>query len=175
MALKLHHSVLLQTPLEKVSAVLCDPKELPKMQILAGCQKCVLNSEGTDSPPAIDINHLIAKLDDKDVPSDVPWPALDSKAAAHFSFEEATGVTTAKVTGVQFSYSDAVVFHSTVKSFGLVQKKLRILEKVSDSETRVTETVWITAPAVLQWGLKMSGVAVKVHKKQMDAYGQIFA
>lgn len=151
--------------------MLCDPKQLPKLQALADCKNCILISEATEAPPAIDHDLLKAKLIDQDVPNEVPWPALDSQTAALFSFEEASGV---KVTGVQFSYPEAVVFHSQVKSFGVTDKKLRVLEKVSESETRVTETVWVSAPAILRWGLKMSGVAVKIHKKQMEAYGQLF-
>lgn len=174
MALRLHHTVLLPYPIDRVSHILCNSDQLPKMQELAGCQNCVVTSRATDTPPPVSSEKLKAQLGNIDAPTTIPWPDSGTAEAAHFSFEEVTGLTSAQITGSQFTYHDAVIFRSQVKRFGLEDKKLRVLEKLSETETRVTETVWVTGPVLLMWGLRFTGVAVKVHRKQMDAYGKLY-
>lgn len=181
------HAVDLSTSFASAWALFSSPEQLPRLQhALDGCTHCTVIAASPAAPAAAQPlgapteAQLVAALasssrPDPDVLDGLDWPALTSeeRGATRFAFELAPfGV---RVEGAQTVVllapgRGAVLFHSHVRSAGIEERKLRVVEAVRGGGTRVAEAVWGTAPRVVAWGLRTSGVAARTHRLHMDAY-----
>lgn len=172
MAFRMHHSVVLPCPLDAAWPVFSDPKYLPHLQhALPNCKGCTVLSAQSEPFVGTQEEAGVVHLNATSRPSDLPWPDLDSTIATSFEFK----LGLSKVNGVQIAYLPLVLFHSQVKLAGIEEFKLRVLERLSETETKVTETVWGTAPALIAAGLRISGIAARTHRKHMESYAALLA
>ena len=200
MSFRLHHSITVSAPYSTVWPLLFSATHLSRLQTaLDGCKACTVTpSTSTESSPAARTpcsitaaQTLALLLNSTSLPTPeqlggMDWLAFDAADADAVRFEFMLSPFGTKVEGVQVAYCSSsasesggdygiVLFHSHVVSAGIEERKMRLVEASGAGETKVTETVWGTAPRALAWTLKGTGVAAKTHRSHVDSYPRLLA